>query len=199
MSPLTFSRNQHLRLALLLPVCLGFGALAACSQTQQAPEQPENRTKPEVVRIDIIQNEIRIVGRGGGQNNSSKRPRRVCYDASNNCLGQIEYIFLSPQNNPGITLSIEYKDGVYWEIGSSAPTTISPEECFAGFTGNGVLTLTEDDPKKSITLKEDVDECGKEKTFFFYDVKCKETTPGSGACADIKDLDPGTLLDNGRR
>ena len=37
------------------------------------------------------------------------------------------------------------------------------------------------------------------KTFFFYDVKCKETTPGSGACADIKDLDPGTLLDNGRR
>ena len=113
MSPLTFSRNQHLRLR-----CLYASLIGSLQPTQQAPEQPE--TGPEVVRIDIIQNEIRIVGKGVDKTTVL---RRVCYDASNNCLGQIEYIFLSPQNNPGITLSIEYKDGVYWEIGSSAPTT----------------------------------------------------------------------------
>ena len=205
MSPLTLSRNQHLRLVLLLPVCLSFAAFTACTPTEQAAIEPRNK---EVVRLKI-QNDpsqpgdkIRIVGGTSGNDRAAKRPRRVCYDTAQEayCETVIEYRWSAPYES-GVELSIEYKKGVYWD--NNVPPVlheIFADQCFTGFLitndGRRVLTLTEEAPAQTITLRDDAP-CGLEKVFFFYDVKCKETQ--SGACDNIEDLDPGTLLDNGRR
>ena len=213
MTTLTFFKKPVLRFALLLPFCLCVGQLTAeeakagetADHEASAPTGPTVKFK--ILPVPTPANPVRsikIVGAGGNPSNNSARPERVCHGGkSAPCETKINYRWLNPasSSDDDKVLTIKYKDGVYWDSNGDLQQ-VNPELCFDGLTQEGALTLdgstaTPGSPNvdATITLKTSDSRCFG-KVFFFYDVKC--SLKNGNSCPRIEDLDPGTLIDNGR-
>ena len=215
MAPLTFFKKPALRFALLLPFCLCVGQLTA--EETKAGETGDNEAAPltaPTVKFKIwpVPNptnpnpnrSIKIVGAGGNPSNNSARPERVCHGGkSAPCETEINYRWLNPgsSSDDNKVLTIQYKNGVYWD-GNDVLQQVNPDLCFGGLT-NGALTLDGStgnphvDATITLNTSDDTDPRCFEKVFFFYDVECS-LTDGNSSCPGIENLDPGTLIDNGR-
>ena len=204
MATLTFFSKPVLRFALLLPFCLPIGELAADETADPGNSEVVGIQNIEVVRLTVRPTPqgakpkaIKIVG-----DQSDKRPRRVKWrQGAADTRDTITYTWNNPSQN--FNLIIKYKLGVYWESGNDQiPSTVAAGHCFEGVGfnfNNGKVTLTSgsgNSKKIRVRSDNDVQGCGYTKTFFFYDVICDPLT--QGACDDITNLDPGTILDNGR-
>jgi len=214
MTTLTFFKKPVLRFALLLPFCVCVGQLTA--EDAKAGETGDHEASPPTgprAKLKILpvpnpsdpnpNRSIKIVGAGDNPSNNSARPERVCHGGkSAPCETKINYIWLNPasSSDDDKVLTIKYKDGVYWDSNGDFQQ-VKPDFCFDGLT-NGALKLEgwtgstgSQHVDATITLKTSDSRCFG-KVFFFYDVKC--SLKNGNSCPLIEDLDPGTLIDNGR-
>lgn len=93
-------------------------------------------------------------------------------------------------------LSVFYKDGLYWKDDGSAGV-VPASDCFSFPAGQNPFTLEPGAANgRNVVFKADAEACP-DKVAFFFDISCQNAK--KDACGGIETLDPGTMVDNGRR
>lgn len=112
------------------------------------------------------------------------------------CFTQLDFKWLGPTgSDPSERIVVEYQDGLYWSAG--APAVNAAGECFSFPEGANPFVL-EHGPEngQTLTFRQDNEAC-EDKVAFFFEIRCQNAANDN--CGGVEPLDPGTMVDNGRR
>lgn len=91
---------------------------------------------------------------------------------------------------------VEYKDGLYWSE-SGEPAVNPATECFSFPENMNPFSLQHGPANgRNLVFRTDNMACA-DKVAFFFEISCQNEAKDH--CGGVKTLDPGTMVDNGRR
>ena len=117
---------------------------------------------------------------------------RVCRNTPG-CPTEYKFHWTGPTGDETERIWVKYEDGLYWADGTA--TKVAATECFAFPGGDNPFEL-EHQVDSVLVFREGNEGCP-DKVAFFYEISCKGGAGGN--CGGVKPLDPGTMVDNGRR
>lgn len=93
-------------------------------------------------------------------------------------------------------LSVFYKDGLFWDDKGNA-AVVPAGDCFSFPDEQNPFTLAPGPANgRNVVFKADAEGCP-DKVAFFFEISCQNAR--QDRCGGIETLDPGTMVDNGRR
>lgn len=120
----------------------------------------------------------------------------VCRNTPN-CSTEIDFRWVGSEgSDPTERIVVAYKDGLYWNKSGEA-SQVAASECFS-FPGNqNPFELQHGAANgRNLVFKQDAAGCP-DKVMFYFDISCRNEA--GNACGGVVPLDPGTMVDNGRR
>ncbi len=119
----------------------------------------------------------------------------VCRNTPN-CPTELSFRWVGPQgSDPTERLSVLYKGGLYWE--GDEPSQIPAKDCFAFPEDKNPFELMHGPANaRTLVFLEKAESC-KDKVAFFFEISCQNEAGDN--CGGVVTLDPGTMVDNGRR
>lgn len=144
---------------------------------------------PSIVNIRLAPGEPRTV-------EITPRATVVCRNDAN-CPTDLNFRWVgSTGNDPTEVIVVEYKNGLYWDEEGN-PAQIPATDCFDFPDGKNPFELRHGPANgRNLVFKQDAEAC-KDKVVFFFDISCQNEAKDS--CGGVVTLDPGTMVDDGRR
>jgi hypothetical protein len=149
---------------------------------------PSLMAQPEIVNIQLQPGTPRTI---------TVTPNATVVCRNNpSCPTELSFRWIGPEGaDTTERLSVFYKNGLYWE--GDVPSQIPPQDCFE-FPGdeNPFVLMHGPANARHLVFKQAATEC-KDKVAFFFEISCQNAAGNN--CGGIVTLDPGTMVDNGRR
>jgi hypothetical protein len=114
-----------------------------------------------------------------------------------NCPTELNFRWVgSAGQDDSERLSILYRDGLFWDQ-EGKPAVVAASDCFSFPGDQNPFTLEPGAANgRNVVFKADEAACP-DKVAFFFEISCQNDKKDD--CGGIKTLDPGTMVDNGRR
>ena len=146
----------------------------------------------------IVNIQLKEPREAGGPRTIEVTPRAsvVCRNTPN-CSTEIGFRWVgSAGSDTTERIVVAYKDGLFWNADGEA-SQVAASECFQFPEDQNPFELRHGAAnERNLVFKQDAAACP-DKVTFYFDISCRNEA--GDACGGIAPLDPGTMVDNGRR